>query len=111
MQTRHKSDSLSQTLTNHPGSPPHLSHIPSCQTKPSICRFLSSAKGKWLTRRLGAALTYTDWHCSQGSGHQLQQEAPASLLWELRGQDTARRVLGLLAPCAHMGDCCLARAM
>lgn len=41
MQTRHTSDSLFQTITNHPGSLPRLSHIPILKMEPHIGRFFS----------------------------------------------------------------------
>lgn len=41
MQTRHASDSLFQTITNHPGSLPRLSHIPILKMEPHVGRFFS----------------------------------------------------------------------
>lgn len=72
MQTRHTSDSLFQTITNHPGSPPHLSHILFSTWNHTLAAFsVGSVEGKQTTRSLRTVLTHPSWQCSH------RESAPA----------------------------------
>lgn len=113
MQTHHTSDSLFQTITNHPGSPPHLSHILLSTWKHTLAAlsgWFSEGKAdhtklKGCSNPPQLAVLPEGKSSSWAEKHvELQEAAPDLLLWEPGGktvQDTVTEMLWLMKPTTH----------